>query len=139
MSRAMFIGRWQPFHNGHKWLISQKLNEGKPILICVRDIPPDDNNPFTTKQTIEMLKKVYETENVEVIKIPDIESVNFGRGVGYKIIEHKPENDIYNISATDIRKKILNNDSSWKEHVDEKIQEDIKKYIYNFYDHYKGA
>ena len=25
--RAMFIGRWQPFHNGHKWLISQKLSE----------------------------------------------------------------------------------------------------------------
>lgn len=139
MSRAMFIGRWQPFHNGHKWLISQKLNEGKPILIAVRDIEPDQNNPFTTEQTIEMLKKVYETENVEVIKIPDIESINFGRGVGYKVIEHKPESDIYNISATDIRKKILNNDNSWKEHVDEKIQEDIKKYIYSDYFHENGS
>jgi adenylylsulfate kinase len=50
--RAMFIGRWQPFHNGHKWLINQKLSEGKAILIAVRDIPPDEKNPFTTEQTI---------------------------------------------------------------------------------------
>ena len=115
-----------------KWLISQKLDEGKPILICVRDIPPDDNNPFTTEQTIEMIKSVYEGKDVEIMKIPDIESINYGRGVGYKIIEHKPENDIYNISATEIRKKIINNDESWKNHIDKKIQNSVKENIFNF-------
>ena len=59
MKRAMFVGRWQPFHNGHKWLIDQKLSQKKPILIAVRDIPPDDKNPFTTEQTVEMINKVY--------------------------------------------------------------------------------
>ena len=39
--------------------------------------------------------------------IPDIESVNYGRGVGYEIIEHIPPNDIGKISATEIRKKIF--------------------------------
>ena len=48
MKRAMFVGRWQPFHNGHKWLIDQKLSQGIPTLIAVRDIPPDNKNPFTT-------------------------------------------------------------------------------------------
>ena len=43
---SMFIGRWQPWHSGHKWLIDQRLNEGKNVLICIRDIQPDEKNPF---------------------------------------------------------------------------------------------
>lgn len=123
MKRAMFVGRWQPFHNGHKWLIGQKLDEGVPVLVCVRDIPPDEKNPFTTQQTVEMLEEAYQDEDVEVIVIPDIESVNYGRGVGYEINEHVPPADIGFISATDIRKKISDNDDSWRERVDPRIQE----------------
>jgi len=129
MKRAMFIGRWQPMHNGHKWLISQKLDEGTPILICVRDIPPDDKNPFTTEQTVGMINKVYEGQDVEVMVIPDIESVNWGRGVGYGTIEHQPPADIGFISATSIRNSISENDDSWKKNVDEKIHELVVEYL----------
>ena len=125
----MFVGRWQPFHNGHKWLISQKLDEGVPVLICVRDIPPDDKNPFTTEETIDMLETAYEGQDVVVMSIPDIESVNYGRGVGYGIIEHVPPKDVGFISATEIRNKINNNDSSWKSNVDSKIHEKVLKYL----------
>jgi hypothetical protein len=38
--------------------------------------------------------------------LPDIESINYGRDVGYDIIEHKPPNDIKEISGTKIRKEI---------------------------------
>ena len=103
--RAMFIGRWQPFHNGHKWLINQKLGEGKPILIAVRDIPPDEKNPFTTEQTVEMIQKVYRDQDVEVVCIPDIESVNWGRGVGYELNEHVPPQNIGFISATGLKQR----------------------------------
>jgi cytidyltransferase-like protein len=123
MRRAMFIGRWQPMHNGHKWLISQKLDEGVPVLICVRDIPPDDKNPFTTEQTVKMLETAYAGQDVVVMAIPDIESVNYGRGVGYGIIEHVPPQDIGFISATDIRNKIAADDDSWKEKVDSRIHD----------------
>ena len=129
MKRAMFIGRGQPMHNGHKWLISQKLDEGTPILICVRDIPPDDKNPFTTEQTVEMINKVYEGQDVEVMVIPDIESVNWGRGVGYGTIEHQPPADIGFISATSIRNSISENDDSWKKNVDEKIHDLVVEYL----------
>lgn len=123
MKRAMFVGRWQPMHNGHKWLISQKLDEGVPVLICVRDIPPDEKNPFTTEQTVKMLETAYEDQDVVVMAIPDIESVNYGRGVGYGIIEHVPPQDIGFISATDIRNKIASGDDSWKEKVDSRIHD----------------
>ena len=127
--RAMFIGRWQPFHDGHKWLIGEKLSEGKSVLIAVRDIPPDEKNPFTTEQTVEMLNKVYDQEDVVVISIPDIESVNYGRGVGYEINEHVPPDNIHRISATSIRDKIKSGDDSWKKIVDEKIHGLVVKYL----------
>lgn len=127
--RAMFIGRWQPFHNGHKWLISQQLDQGEPVLIAVRDIPPDEKNPFTTEQTIEMINKVYEGQDVVAIPIPDISSVNYGRGVGYGIVEHVPPQDIGFISATSIRDRIQNEDDSWKENVDSSIHTLVREYL----------
>ena len=127
--RAMFVGRWQPLHNGHKWLIGQKLNQGVPVLICVRDIPPDDKNPFTTDQTMDMLETAYADEDVVIIPIPDIESVNYGRGVGYGIVEHVPPADIGFISATQIRNQINNDDNSWKENVDSKIHQKVVQFL----------
>jgi len=107
---SMFIGRWQPWHAGHRWLIDQRLKEGKNVLICIRDIEPDEKNPFTANQVhsnlvVELMDLIRE-KKVEIIKIPDIESVNFGRGVGYDIIEHIPPQEVSEISATKIRKQL---------------------------------
>ena len=62
MKRALFIGRWQPLHPGHKWLFNQKLDKNIPILIAVRDTPVDDSNPFSTKEVILNLEKEYREE-----------------------------------------------------------------------------
>ena len=40
--------------------------------------------------------------------MPDIESINYGRGVGYDIIEHVPPSDIKEISSTRIREQMRN-------------------------------
>ena len=107
---AMFIGRWQPWHDGHKWLIDQAPEEGKNVLICIRDIKPDEKNPYSP-QEVEMniknkLWQLVGDEKVKVLIIPDIESVNFGRGVGYDIIEHIPPQEVSEISATKIREQL---------------------------------
>ena len=60
---SLFVGRYQPFHEGHKWLIQQRLDLGKNVCIAIRT-------------------------------------------VGYGIIEHKPTENIKQISATKIRKKL---------------------------------
>ena len=58
---AIFVGRYQPYHYGHIELIKQKLNQGIPALIMVRNIEPDERNPFTTEQTVSMIKKYHAT------------------------------------------------------------------------------
>lgn len=106
-SYAMFIGRFQPFHDGHKWVVNQLIDQGKNVLICVRDVEPDENNPYTSLQVQENIKRVLWTlvgdQRVKVMIIPDIESVNFGRGVGYDIVEYLPPSEISEISASKIR------------------------------------
>jgi len=107
---SMFIGRWQPWHAGHKWLIDQRLEQGKNVLILIRDIVPDEKNPFTAQEVENNIKKelwrLVGEERVKVMVIPDIESVNFGRGVGYDIIEHIPPQEVSEISATKIREQL---------------------------------
>ena len=126
--KAVFIGRWQPMHLGHEWLIRKKLDRGIPVLIMVRDIPPDEKNPFATEETVDMIKTAFKDEDVEVMVIPDIESVNWGRGVGYETNEFKPPEDIKRISATDIRKRIKSGDDSWKDFVNPYVAEWLKSY-----------
>ena len=60
MKRALFIGRWQPLHPGHKWLFNQKLEKNIPIVIAVRDTPVDDSNPFSTEEVISNVEKEFE-------------------------------------------------------------------------------
>lgn len=129
--RAIFIGRYQPYHIGHVTLVKQKLDKGVPCLIMVRDIPPDEKNPFTTEQTIDMIRKYHESkgDDVVVMEIPDIESVNWGRGVGYEMNEFEPPENIGWVSATKIRSSIGEGNDEWRELVDESIQEDVVKYL----------
>lgn len=128
---AIFVGRYQPYHYGHIELTQQKLDQGIPALIMVRDIEPDEKNPFTTEQTVLMIEKYHQSkgDDVKVIIIPDIESVNYGRGVGYEINEFTPPDNIGFISATGIRNSIYKGDNQWRNMVDESIQNDIINFL----------
>lgn len=115
---ALFIGRWQPLHNGHDHIIRQALNAGKKVLIAVRDTPISEANPFDVYDRCTMIHKYYATEYpgmVKVIEIPDIESINIGRKAGYKVDFYHGPKEVEGISATEIRHKLRSGDSSWKE------------------------
>ena len=104
---AMYIGRWQNWHAGHRWLIDQQLNKGKNVWLAVRDVEQDENNPKTAHQVIDSLKiellDLLHTGKLFISVIPDIESVNYGRGVGYEVIYHEPPAEIAEINGTAIR------------------------------------
>ena len=107
---SLFIGRWQPLHTGHKELFRQVINEGGKVCVAIRDGEVSEKNPFSPLQVMtnifdEMQDEV-EAGTLKVIIIPDICSVEFGRGVGYDIIEHIPPTEVAKISATKIRKQL---------------------------------
>lgn len=106
---ALFIGRYQTLHEGHKYLFRQKINEGQPVLIAIREVPQDDKNPFTAPKVLEMFYNDEETLDwitngmMSIIVIPDIEGVYYGRDVGYKVEQLSVPPEIAEISATKLR------------------------------------
>jgi adenylylsulfate kinase len=109
----LFIGRWQPLHDGHKALFQQVLNRGDKLCIAIREGEVNEKNPFTPQEVLEKISEYYKNNillgQVKVIIIPDICSVSFGRGVGYDIIEYIPPAEIADISATKIREEMRKN------------------------------
>jgi hypothetical protein len=108
---ALFIGRWQTWHKGHEWLINQQLEKGNNCWVAIRDVQLDENNPKSAQEVLkELQQEPFFTNNWDKIMIsiiPDIESVNYGRGVGYDVIYHEPPKEIEVISGTAIRKKYI--------------------------------
>jgi phosphopantetheine adenylyltransferase len=107
---AMMLGRWQPWHQGHQMLFEKTLEKTGQVIIMVRDTPRDDSNPFDFETVKGKIKKalVNYKDKFDIIKVPNITNICYGRGVGYKIEEIVLPKEIQNISATKIRKEIIN-------------------------------
>jgi nicotinamide mononucleotide adenylyltransferase len=130
MRYNLFIGRYQSPHKGHMHIFDTFLKEQKPVLIAIRDIEPDAANPLSAAEVQMLWEKVYAGNPlVKVIIIPDIESVNYGRGVGYAINEINVPDNVASISATEIRRQVLAGESGWKEFVDTNIHEMLTAYL----------
>jgi nicotinamide mononucleotide adenylyltransferase len=118
---ALFIGRWQPFHDGHQWLINQQLVKGQNVCIAIRDVEQDEKNIWTSDEIKFMLEERFSKEiaygHIKVICIPDIDSINIGRDVGYDIIEHTPPHVIGEISGTKIREQLKKQEEDEKSNI----------------------
>jgi len=111
---SFFIGRWQPLHDGHKQMFKRVLDEGGNVCIAIRNVEElDSKNPFSAIEVMGMImdeyKDLIDEKRVIVMIVPDVCSVEFGRGVGYDIIEHIPPTEIAEISATKIREEMAIN------------------------------
>ncbi len=130
MRYNLFIGRYQSPHKGHMHIFDTFLKDGKPVLIAIRDIEPDAANPLNASEVKMLWEKVYvDNPLVKVIIIPDIESVNYGRGVGYAINEIDVPETVAAISATEIRRQVIAGENGWKEFVDDNIHEMLTVYL----------
>lgn len=127
---SLYIGRWQNWHKGHEWLINQQLEKGKNIWVAIRDVEIDKNNPKSAQQILSELYKMpffsHNSDKILLSIIPDIESVNYGRGVGYDVIYHEPPIEISKISGTAIREGRIKTDGSLNNYLTEN---DIKTII----------
>lgn len=109
MKYACFIGRWCPLHRGHKELIRRvHIDKKLPVLILVRDTKED----IPIGQRIKIIDKWLQEERIPgvVMKIPDIEGLYYGRGVGYNIEEVILDEEIQSVSGTEIREMLKSGD-----------------------------
>ena len=107
---AIYIGRFQPFHEGHKEIFLNILKKNYQVTILIMDsYGINKKNPFKfsfVKKRIEKSLKEYRDKFI-IIKIPVVSEVVYGRKVGYKIRKIKLPQNIEKISATNIRKKLF--------------------------------
>ncbi len=107
---AIYIGRFQPFHDGHKAMFLKALKKNGQVCILVMDsYGINKKNPFRFSVVKKRIKEaLYEYKsNFKIIKIPVVSEVVYGRKVGYKINNYLLPKKIEKISATKIRKKIF--------------------------------
>jgi hypothetical protein len=103
---AIFIGRYQPFHDGHKALVMEGLRRVGQVCIAVRDTEGiDSSNPFSFESVRSRIASAMfeHMDHVEIIKIPNISHVFYGRSVGYQIERIELTEELESISATEIR------------------------------------
>ena len=101
MQYSLIIGRFQPWHEGHRALVQSVLDDGKIPCVAIRDTMKDDNNPYSVSEREEMIRKDF--PDIKIITVPDISEVVYGRKVGYGIREVHLHPDIEAISGTNIR------------------------------------
>lgn len=103
---ALLIGRYQPFHDGHKALIVEALKRVGQVCIGVRDTTDTDGkNPFSfeyVKARVEHALREHEGRFI-VIQIPNITNIYYGRDVGYGVERIELDSSVEGISATTIR------------------------------------
>ena len=107
---VQMLGRWQPWHEGHRALFDRLIQRTGQVVIQIRDCQGwQGSNPFAINQVTGFIKRdldpVYQGQ-YEIQVVPNIVHVGWGRGVGYTSGEEKFDQVVTDISATDIRRAL---------------------------------
>ena len=112
------LGRWQPWHKGHQELFKRCIQKTGQVIIQVRAVEGasgwegQDDNPFcwdTVCKNIEenlLLDNYKRCKDYEIMLVPNITNITYGRGVGYGFEEETFDEEISSISATKIRSEL---------------------------------
>jgi GTPase SAR1 family protein len=107
---ALLLGRYQPWHEGHRALFERAITKSGQVIIQVRDCQGwNKSNPFEFDKVKKFIKRdldpIYQGQ-YEIMLVPNITEIVYGRDVGYKISQETFTDEIHAISATNIRKRM---------------------------------
>ncbi len=105
--QGVMIGRFQPFHGGHRALFLEALKRSGFVSIMVRDLPRSPSNPLPFAEVKRRINEALGDEyagRYQVVQVPNISGVYYGRDVGYEVERISLAAEIESISATEIRK-----------------------------------
>lgn len=109
---VQMLGRWQPWHAGHRALFEKALTKTGQVCIMIRDCQGwQGSNPFEINKVKEFIKRdldpLYQGQ-YEIVVLPNIVEIVYGRDVGYSITKIELSDEIHQISATKIREEMKN-------------------------------
>lgn len=123
---ALIIGRWQPWHKGHRELFKAALERAEKVAIGVRHThATDGKNPFNFEEVKKFIDEDLSRDYsglYDIIELPNITNVIYGRDVGYKVEKISFGEDIEKISATKVRKSMNITPASHEVSYDERIK-----------------
>ena len=107
---VQMLGRWQPWHAGHRALFERAIAKTGQVVIQVRDCQGwQGSNPFAIDQVKNNIRRdldpLYQGQ-YEIQVVPNIVNITYGRDVGYKIEQETFDPATHAVSATDIRKSM---------------------------------
>jgi len=107
---VQMLGRWQPWHQGHRALFERAIKKTGQVVIQIRDCQGWQNsNPFAIEQVKNYIRRDLDTlyqGQYEIQIVPNIVNITYGRDVGYKIEQEVFDDNVHSISATKIRKEM---------------------------------
>ena len=107
---VQMLGRWQPWHPGHRALFERAIAKTGQVCIMIRDCQGwNGSNPFAIEQVKEYIRKDLDTlyqGQYEILVVPNIVNITYGRDVGYKIEQEIFDDVTHSISATKIREQM---------------------------------
>lgn len=107
---VQMLGRWQPWHDGHRALFERAIKKTGQVVIQIRDCQGwQGTNPFAIEQVKRFIRRdldpLYQGQYLIQV-VPNITNITYGRDVGYKIEQESFDNSVTDISATKIRKEL---------------------------------
>ena len=107
---VQMLGRWQPWHAGHRALFDRAVAKTGQVCIMIRDCQGwNGSNPFAVEQVKALIRRdldpLYQGQ-YEIQVVPNIVNITYGRDVGYKIEQEVFDDATHSISATKIRKEM---------------------------------
>ena len=107
---VQMLGRWQPWHEGHRALFERAIAKTGQVVIQIRDCQGwQDSNPFEIAKVEAFIKRdldpLYQGQYIIQV-VPNIVNITYGRDVGYKIEQESFDDATHAISATKIRKQM---------------------------------
>ena len=115
---VQMLGRWQPWHDGHQALFKRCVTKTGQVIIQVRDVQGasggdgQEDNPFNWESVCKNIENGLTKDGYkrgleyEIMLVPNITNITYGRGVGYVFEEEVFDKSITDISATKIRQKL---------------------------------
>ncbi|MEK6979115.1 MAG: nicotinamide-nucleotide adenylyltransferase [Candidatus Micrarchaeota archaeon] len=91
--RALFVGRFQPFHNGHLAVINQLLERHNEVIIAIGSAEESisSDNPMTAGERVEMIRRCFPTSTLSRLIIVPVRDINNNNIWVAHLVSHLPE------------------------------------------------